>query len=148
MPIHPFDGLTAAEDVRIRAGTLEEDVVFTGAVHLIQRSLLLGCIKTRTRRMVYLVVAWRTLSMYHRASDDTEPDATKTLSDSIKDKLKALGKDRYKFIVHVVIGESREQGIRSGTRCFWDASTDQTASATCVNDSLFICATAFAVYLY
>ena len=75
-------------------------------------------------------------------------DATKTLSDSIKDKLKALGKDRYKFIVHVVIGESREQGIRSGTRCFWDASTDQTASATCVNDSLFICATAFAVYLY
>ncbi len=75
-------------------------------------------------------------------------EATKTLSDSIKDKLKALGKERYKFIVNVVIGESREQGIRSGTRCFWDASTDQTASATCVNDSLFICATAFAVYLY
>jgi tctex1 domain-containing protein 2 len=75
-------------------------------------------------------------------------EATKTLSDSIRDKLKSLGKDRYKFMVHVVIGESREQGVRSGTRCFWDASTDQHASETCVNDSLFVCATAWAVYLY
>ena len=73
-------------------------------------------------------------------------EATKTLSDKIKDRLKLLGKDRYKYIVQVVIGESREQGIRSGTRCFWDTSTDQTASETVINDNIFVCGTAWAVY--
>jgi tctex1 domain-containing protein 2 len=73
---------------------------------------------------------------------------SKTLSDSIKNKLKGLGYDRYKYVVQVVIGERREQGIRSGTRCFWDANTDNMASENYVNDYLFCVATAFAVYLY
>jgi hypothetical protein len=73
---------------------------------------------------------------------------SKTLSDSIKNKLKGLGYDRYKFIVQVVIGERREQGVRSGTRCFWDSGTDNQASENYVNDYLFCVATAFAVYLY
>ena len=73
-------------------------------------------------------------------------EATKTLSDKIRDGLKALGKDRYKYMVQVVIGESREQGIRSGTRCFWDTNTDQHASETVINDNIFVCATAWALY--
>jgi hypothetical protein len=79
---------------------------------------------------------------------DKAGEWSKTLSDTIKDKLKGLGYDRYKFVVQVVIGERREQGIRSGTRCFWDASTDNQASENFINDHLFCVATAFAVYLY
>ena len=39
------------------------------------------------------------------------------------------------LIVQVLIGERREQGVRSGTRCFWDASTDSQATENFVNVS-------------
>ena len=75
-------------------------------------------------------------------------EQSKTLSDSIKNKLKTLEYDRYKFVVQVVLGERREQGVRSGTRCFWDSNTDNQASENFVNDHIFCVATAFCVYLY
>ena len=40
-------------------------------------------------------------------------EATRSLSDTIRVRLKALGYDRYKFVVQVLIGERREQGVRS-----------------------------------
>ena len=46
---------------------------------------------------------------------------------------KNLGYDRYKFIVQVLIGERRDQGVYFGTRCFWDANTDNQASETFTN---------------
>ena len=73
---------------------------------------------------------------------------TKELADTIRNSLKGLGTDRYKFVVQVVIGERREQGVRMGTRCFWDSNTDNQASETFINDQLYCVATAFAVYLY
>ena len=75
-------------------------------------------------------------------------ELSKALSDGIKNKLKALGYDRYKYVVQVVLGERREQGVRSGTRCFWDSNTDNQASEHFVNDHIFCVATAFSVYLY
>ena len=41
----------------------------------------------------------------------------------------ALRIPRYKVVVHVTLGELREQGIRVASRCLWDASTDNYASA-------------------
>lgn len=38
----------------------------------------------------------------------------KLIADDIKNRLKALPQPRYKFVVQVVIGERREQGIRYG----------------------------------
>lgn len=43
---------------------------------------------------------------------DTSDELTKVLSDEIKRRLKALPQTRYKFVVQVLIGERREQGIR------------------------------------
>jgi tctex1 domain-containing protein 2 len=37
---------------------------------------------------------------------------TREIADGIKWKLKALGLERYKFVVQVVIGEQRGEGIR------------------------------------
>ena len=62
-------------------------------------------------------------------------EAVKKLTDTIRNRLKSLGYDRYKFVVQVLIGERREQGVRSGTRCFWDASTDSQATENFVNVS-------------
>lgn len=39
-------------------------------------------------------------------------ESAKALCDMIRGRLKALGYDRYKFVVQVLIGERREQGIR------------------------------------
>jgi hypothetical protein len=39
-------------------------------------------------------------------------ESAKVLSDTIRSRLKNLGFQRYKFVVQVVIGERREQGIR------------------------------------
>merc|ERR1719157_105675 len=73
---------------------------------------------------------------------------TKQIADEIRDKLKALNKQRYKFMVQVVIGEQRGEGVRMGCRCFWDQDTDNYAEDTYRNDSLFCVAAAFGAYLY
>eukprot|EP00746_Dinoflagellata_sp_MGD_P010629 gnl/MRDRNA2_/MRDRNA2_121992_c0_seq1.p2 gnl/MRDRNA2_/MRDRNA2_121992_c0~~gnl/MRDRNA2_/MRDRNA2_121992_c0_seq1.p2 ORF type:complete len:126 (+),score=21.54 gnl/MRDRNA2_/MRDRNA2_121992_c0_seq1:97-474(+) len=73
---------------------------------------------------------------------------TKQVADEIKDRLKELGLARYKIVVQVVIGEQRGQGVRMGTRCFWDVDTDSSASETFSNETLFCVATAYGVYLY
>eukprot|EP01031_Cornospumella_fuschlensis_P043783 gene43783-53543_t len=75
-------------------------------------------------------------------------EAAKQLADLIRNRLKNLGYDRYKFIVQVLIGERREQGVYFGTRCFWDSNTDNQASDNFTNDHIFCVATAYAVYLY
>lgn len=40
------------------------------------------------------------------------------------------------------------QGVRVGTKCFWDYDTDYCVSENFLNDSLFCLATVYAVYLY
>ncbi|XP_050951074.1 dynein light chain Tctex-type protein 2B [Labeo rohita] len=76
------------------------------------------------------------------------PTLSKSLADSIKNKLKDVGFDRYKLIVQVVIGEQRGEGVKMAARCFWDADTDSYAQDIFMNDSLFCVAAAFGVYYY
>jgi tctex1 domain-containing protein 2 len=66
---------------------------------------------------------------------DTATQQTKKISDEIKNRLKALGLDRYKYLVQVVIGEQRGEGVRMGCRCFWDSDTDALATETFTNVS-------------
>jgi len=61
--------------------------------------------------------------------------------------LAALNLPRYKYMVQVVIGEQRGEGVRMGCRTFWDRDTDTYASEIFTNDSIFCVATAYAVYL-
>ncbi|XP_064639132.1 dynein light chain Tctex-type protein 2B-like [Lineus longissimus] len=72
----------------------------------------------------------------------------KTISDEIKTKLKDMGYDRYKFVVQVVIGEQRGEGVKMGCRCFWDSDTDNYAQDIFMNDSLFCVAAAFGAFYY
>ncbi|XP_021547972.1 dynein light chain Tctex-type protein 2B isoform X2 [Neomonachus schauinslandi] len=44
-------------------------------------------------------------------SPEEMPQLTKHLSETIKDKLKEMGFDRYKIVVQVVIGEQRGEGV-------------------------------------
>ncbi|CAN0081150.1 unnamed protein product [Ectocarpus fasciculatus] len=58
---------------------------------------------------------------------------TKRICDEIKNGLKEMNLPRYKYVVQVVIGEQRGEGVRMGSRCFWDSETDNVASETYVN---------------
>mmetsp|Transcript_29700 Transcript_29700/g.41018 ORF Transcript_29700/g.41018 Transcript_29700/m.41018 type:complete len:118 (-) Transcript_29700:83-436(-) len=73
---------------------------------------------------------------------------TREIADDIKLKLKDMTLERYKFVVQVVIGEQRGEGVRMGCRCFWDPNTDNYATAEFSNASIFCVAAAFGVYLY
>jgi hypothetical protein len=53
----------------------------------------------------------------------TTPDLnflSRDIADSVKYKLKELNKARYKYVVQVVLGQQKGQGVQAGTKCFWD----------------------------
>ena len=58
---------------------------------------------------------------------------TKEIADEVKSKLKDLGLDRYKYVVNVVMGEQRGQGVRMNYRSFWDIDTDNSAQEVFIN---------------
>ena len=95
---------------------------------------------------------------------------SKEIADSVRDKLKELQIPRYKYMVQVVVGERKSQGVRMGCRCLWDSETDNFATAEFSNvrvsnllmnifsfsytktneqqETIFCTCTAFGVYLY
>lgn len=73
---------------------------------------------------------------------------SKSLSEQIRDQLRASQHPRYKLMVQVVLGDKKGQAVRVGTRCRWDADTDNLASYTYTNETLFCVVVVFACYLY
>uniref|UniRef100_A0A8C8RUF9 Tctex1 domain containing 2 n=1 Tax=Pelusios castaneus TaxID=367368 RepID=A0A8C8RUF9_9SAUR len=76
------------------------------------------------------------------------PQLTRSLSETIKDRLKEEGFYRYKMVVQVVIGEQRGEGVNMAARCFWDSDTDNYAQDIFMNDSLFCVVAAFGCFYY
>ena len=70
----------------------------------------------------------------------------KLLADTIKTRVKEFKWTRYKTVVHIVIGENKEQDIRAASRFLWNDKTDSYASATFSTKTLFALAVCFAVY--
>ena len=74
---------------------------------------------------------------------------TKELADKSKNTLKGLNKDgRYKYCVQVIVGQNTGQGIRMGSRQFWDEENDNLCFVTVVKKDFFITVATFATYLY
>ena len=73
----------------------------------------------------------------------------KELAEESKKLMQRLGSDaRYKYLVQVIVGHNKGQGVRMGSRQFWDKDTDNLATVTVVKKEIFITVTAFALYLY
>jgi|GWRWMinimDraft_5_1066013.scaffolds.fasta_scaffold14757_3 hypothetical protein len=70
------------------------------------------------------------------------------IAESVRNALKDEFTSRFKIMVQVVIGEKQGQGVRMGSKCFWDSDTDNVAWYSFMNDSLFCIVVAFASYLY
>lgn len=59
-----------------------------------------------------------------------------------------MGKDRYKFIVQVILGNQKGQGVQAGCKNFWDTDTDAMSFEQYIDDNLFCLVTVWAVYVY
>ncbi|CAF0934907.1 unnamed protein product [Didymodactylos carnosus] len=72
----------------------------------------------------------------------------KNISGLVKDLLKSMGYDRYKFVVQVVIGEERSDSLQMACRSYWDPHSDSFAQSIYINQFFLCVCTAFAVYYY
>lgn len=65
--------------------------------------------------------------------------------DDIRERVKALGFERHKLLVHVACGEKKQQAFHASSRCLW-ADTDGCASETFQSEGLFCTAQVFGLY--
>lgn len=70
----------------------------------------------------------------------------KSLAQIIKERVKDLNYERYKIVCSVTIGQLKEQGLRIGSRCCWDAKWDTYAESSFKNKNIFAVATVWGVY--
>ncbi|XP_005100157.1 tctex1 domain-containing protein 2 [Aplysia californica] len=98
------------------------------------------------KEMLHTVLGEKLTGKTYSSEDTTA--WTKEISETIRDRLKDMGHDRYKFVVQVVIGEQRGEGVKMCCRCFWDSDTDNYAQDIFMNDSLFCVAAAYGVFKY
>ena len=73
---------------------------------------------------------------------------TMDIAESVRNALKDEYTSRFKIMVQVVIGDKKGQGVRMGSKCFWDSDTDNVAWYSYMNDSIYCVVVAFASYLY
>ena len=71
---------------------------------------------------------------------------TARLAEAIKTRIKALQLKRYKFVVQVVIGSQGGQSLEVGSRCLWNKETDNFATASYQNETLFASASIYGIY--
>ena len=74
----------------------------------------------------------------------------KEICDAVRDSLKddKLNFKRYKILVHCIIGEKRGQGIKIGSKCMWDTTSDAAVSASWENEYTYAFCIAYGVYFY
>ncbi|KAH7700054.1 tctex1 domain-containing protein 2 [Aphelenchoides avenae] len=78
----------------------------------------------------------------------TVGDLSGHVASVITNRLKDLQTPNYKYVVQVVIGEQRGQGLRMHSACCWDVDTDAQATYLYRNDYLFCQVLVFAVFHY
>ena len=69
-----------------------------------------------------------------------------TLSEIIKSHIKDLNYQSYKLVCVVTIGGLKDQGFRMGSRCCWDPKSDNFATGSYKNKSLFAIGSVWGVY--
>ena len=68
----------------------------------------------------------------------------------VKEQLNSgkLNINRYKIIVHCIIGQKQDQGLKIGSKCIWDSSSDSSITASWENEKTYAFCTAYGIYYY
>lgn len=69
-----------------------------------------------------------------------------TLSEMILASIKKLPMERYKIVCDVLIGQNGGQSMVTASRCAWDEKTDNFASVSYENRSIYAVATVYGLY--
>ncbi|XP_033636207.1 tctex1 domain-containing protein 2-like [Asterias rubens] len=70
----------------------------------------------------------------------------RNISDSVKQRVKLLGFDRYKLVCVVCLGQKSGQEVQDVGRCLWDSAKDGFVSVVYENPTLFAVVSLYAVY--
>ncbi|EDO33655.1 predicted protein, partial [Nematostella vectensis] len=70
----------------------------------------------------------------------------KSISNSIKERVKALELPRYKLVVLAHVGGNQGQEIKVTSRCVWSHEFDNYATASYCNSSVFAQATVYGIF--
>ena len=82
-------------------------------------------------------------------ADNEIQNLVREMAEEAKNIVRGLGNDqRYKYVVQAIVGQNKGQGVRMGSRQFWDKDTDNLATVTVVKSSIFVTIVVFALYLY
>ncbi|XP_014244897.1 tctex1 domain-containing protein 2-like isoform X2 [Cimex lectularius] len=83
-------------------------------------------------------------------SEQDPGELTKLIANTIRNRIGGSGKlyNRYKLVVHVVLGEHKGAGVKSGARCLWDPECDTCVTENFLNDNMFCVATVFGILFY
>ncbi|XP_076033553.1 dynein light chain Tctex-type protein 2B-like [Oratosquilla oratoria] len=103
--------------------------------------------RSSTVRDVIHQVLVSNLSNYIYTTETADSTAS-NLSEAIRNKVVELSLPRYKYIVNVVMGANRGEGVKVGARCLWDADSDNFASDVFITETFFCTASVFAIYYY
>ncbi|KAH9601876.1 Tctex-1 [Trypanosoma melophagium] len=79
---------------------------------------------------------------------DAMQSISKEVADTVRDRIRAMELERYKIMVHCMIGEQRGQGVRAGCKMFWDSDTDDYFEEVYITEDLFVVVTVFGLYQY
>jgi hypothetical protein len=71
---------------------------------------------------------------------------SKHIAEDLREKVKALGYERYKLVIQVTLGQKKGQAMRIASRCLWDTATDNFASEEYANESLFCVCQVFGLW--
>lgn len=96
--------------------------------------------------VIHRILADALANKKYVAEETTE--LCRQLADQIKNGVKDIGYDRYKYTVQVVIGEHRGQGVKMSCRTYWDSDTDGYVQDTFINETLFCVAAVYGVFYY
>ena len=69
------------------------------------------------------------------------------ISEDVKSRMKTLGFKRYKFVVNVIVGQTKEQGMEFASRCVWNTETDNMATVTRQHKDMYVVVNVYGVYV-
>ncbi|XP_039267339.2 uncharacterized protein LOC120342533 isoform X1 [Styela clava] len=86
------------------------------------------------------------LAAYELAKHKRRSKLTLKMADEVKDELKQLDFPRYKYVVNVMIGQLKFQGIRVASRCLWDTNVDNSFCVKKEGRHCFVTVLVHAIY--
>uniref|UniRef100_A0A1B6E1Y3 Tctex1 domain-containing protein 2 n=1 Tax=Clastoptera arizonana TaxID=38151 RepID=A0A1B6E1Y3_9HEMI len=95
--------------------------------------------KFNSQQVKYLIHEVLQEELEDRTYDSEEAEAlSKHIAYKIRTRIKDIGLPRYKLMVQVVLGEQHGAGVKTASRCLWDAECDSYANDVFLNVSFYL----------